>query len=167
MEAQWSSQWSLNGRYWSAKGGAMVVHVQGRQKRSSNWYIMFTTVRIYLRCDQWPTTVRPFCDHGDACAFLLSFLSDLPPRRPLCDCFEHAQNFTATVASMVMSERPVYHPWTNKTTVLPPFCVQRRPGQLSGYVVVQGRHNGRSPCVKGVLMVVMHSSFKWYNILVR
>ena len=33
------------------------------------------------------------------------------PRRPLCDSFEHAQNFTATImVSMAMSERPVYHP---------------------------------------------------------
>ena len=57
---------------------------------------------------------------------------DRPPRRPLCDCFEHAQNFTATMASMAMSERPVYHPWTTKATVLPPFCLHRRPGQFCG-----------------------------------
>ena len=30
-----------------------------------------------LRGDQWPTPVHPFCYHGDACAFLLSPLSDL------------------------------------------------------------------------------------------
>ena len=34
-------------------------------------------------------------------------MSDRPPRRPLCDCFEHAQNFPATMASMTMSERPM------------------------------------------------------------
>ena len=59
-------------------------------------------------------------------------VSDWPPRRPLCDCFEHAQNFTATMASMAMSERPVYHHWATKATVLPPFCLQRRPGQFCG-----------------------------------
>ena len=32
-----------------------------------------------------------------------------PPRRPLCDCFEHVHKFTATMASMAMSEPPVYH----------------------------------------------------------
>ena len=133
MEAQWSPLWSLNGRYRLAKGGTMVV--QGRQKRCSNWYTMFTTVRIFYG--------RPMADH---CASILppwrcmclppaSFerpVSDRPPRRPLCDCFEHAQNFTATMASMAMSERPVYHHWATKATVLPPFCLQRRPGQFCG-----------------------------------
>ena len=86
---------------------------------------------------------RPMADH---CASILlprrcvclppaSFewpVSDRPPWRPLCDCFEHAQNFTAIMASMAMPERPVYHPWTTKATVLPPFCLQRRPGQFCG-----------------------------------
>ena len=27
---------------------------------------------------------------------------------------------------------PVYHPWTTKATVRPPFCLQRRPGQFCG-----------------------------------
>ena len=135
MEAQWSPQWSLNGRHWSSKGGTMVV--QGRQTCRSNWYIdtLIHNVRIL--------TGRPMADH---CASILrprrcvclhpaSFerpVSDRPPRRPLCDCFEHAQNFTATMASMAMPERPVYHPWTTKATVLPPFCLQRRPGQFCG-----------------------------------
>ena len=44
-ETQWWPQWSLNGSYWSAKGGTMVV--KGRQKRRPNWYTMFTTVRIF------------------------------------------------------------------------------------------------------------------------
>ena len=37
-------------------------------------------------------------------------VSDRPPRRPLCDCFEHAQNFTATMASMATLGRPLSHP---------------------------------------------------------
>ena len=42
------------------------------------------------------------------------------------------QNVTATMASMAMPERPVYHHWTTKATVLSPFCLQRRPGQFCG-----------------------------------
>ena len=64
MEAQWSPQWSLNGRHWSAKGGTMVV--QGRQRYRSNWYTMFTTVRILpatnvlpLRIHSAITVMRP------------------------------------------------------------------------------------------------------------
>ena len=53
MEAQWSPEWSLKGRYWSAKGDTVVV--QGRQKHSSNWYKMFTTVRNFF-------TGRPMTD---------------------------------------------------------------------------------------------------------
>ena len=74
MEAQWSPQWSPNGRYWSAKGGTVMV--QGSQKHRSNWYTMFKTVRIILRGEQWPTPVHPSCNHGHACAFLLPPLSD-------------------------------------------------------------------------------------------
>ena len=37
-------------------------------------------------------------------------VSDRPPRRPLSDCFEQAQNFTAIMASMAMSERPKCDP---------------------------------------------------------
>ena len=31
----------------------------------------------FLRGEQWPTTVHPFCHHGDVCAFLLPPLGDL------------------------------------------------------------------------------------------
>ena len=65
-------------------------------------------------------------------------VSDRPPRRPLCDCFEHAQNFTATMVSMTMSWRPVHYPWTTNAT----WPVQ--------FLVTQGRHKCHSPCVKGV-----------------
>ena len=111
----------------------------GRPKEAQWWYKegrrvaqIDTQCSHFLLGDQWPTTVHPFCDHNDVCAFILPPLSDLwasdrPPWRPLCDCFEHAQNFTATMA---MSERPMCHPWTTKATVRPPFCHQRRPGQF-------------------------------------
>ena len=130
MEAQWSPQWSLNGRHWSSKGGTMVV--QGRQTCRSNWYTMFAFLTGRPMADHCASILRP---RRCVCLHPASFerpVSDRPPRRPLCDCFEHAQNFTATMASMAMPERPVYHPWTTKATVLPPFCLQRRPGQFCG-----------------------------------
>ena len=130
MEAQWSPQWSLNGRHWSSKGGTMVV--QGRQTSRSNWYTMFAFLTGRPMADHCASILRP---RRCVCLHPASFerpVSDRPSRRPLCDCFEHAQNFTATMASMAMPERPVYHPWTTKATVLPPFCLQRRPGQFCG-----------------------------------
>ena len=130
MEAHWSPQWSLNGRHWSSKGGTMVV--QGRQTCRSNWYTMFAFLTGRPMADHCASILRP---RRCVCLHPASFerpVSDRPPRRPLCDCFEHAQNFTATMASMAMPERPVCHPWTTKATVLPPFCLQRRPGQFCG-----------------------------------
>ena len=130
MEAQWSPQWSLNRRHWSAKGGTMVV--QGRQTCRSHWCTMFTFFTGRPMVDHCASILRP---RRCVCLHPASFerpVSDRPPRRPLCDCFEHAQNFTATMASMAMSERPMCHPWTTKATVRPPFCLQRRPGQFCG-----------------------------------
>ena len=59
-------------------------------------------------------------------------VSDRPPWRPLCDCFEHAQNFTTTMTSMVRFGCPLCYPWTTKATFLPRLCLQRRPGQFYG-----------------------------------
>ena len=66
-------------------------------------------------------------------------VNDRPPRRPLCDCFEHAQNFTATIASIAKFERPLRHPWTTKATLRPPLCLRWLPV----FVVTQGRRKGR------------------------
>ena len=85
-----------------------------------------------LMADHCASILRP---RRCVCLHPASFerpVSDRPPQRHLCDCFEHAQNFTATMASMAMSERPRCHPWTTKATVRPPFCLQRRPGQFGG-----------------------------------
>ena len=47
-------------------------------------------------------------------------VSDRPPRRPLCDCFEHAQN--------------LYLLYTGAATFLPPLCDHK-----TGQVAVEGR----------------------------
>ena len=101
-------------------------------RRVANWYTMFAFLTGRPMADHCASILRP---RRCVCLHPASFerpVSDRPSRRPLCDCFEHAQNFTATMASMAMPERPVYHPWTTKATVLPPFCLQRRPGQFCG-----------------------------------
>ena len=96
---------------------------------------------------------RPLCIYSVTSAAMCvpsSFerpMNDRPARWPLCDCFEHAQNFTATMTSIAMSERPLCQPWLTKATFQPPLCLQRWPSQLA---VAQGGHKGRSPCVKGV-----------------
>ena len=69
-------------------------------------------------------------------------LSNLPPPRPFCDCFEHAQNFMMTMA---LSEHPLYMvPHLNDQGDYKSSAVklQQWPGQLYG-------HEGRPLC--GVL----------------
>ena len=76
----------------------------------------------FSRDDQWPTTVHPFCHHGDVCAFPLPPSSDLWATNllgDLCATFEHVQNFTATIASMAMSDRPVYQQGNRSACFLP------------------------------------------------
>ena len=92
--------------------------------------------------DHYASILRP---RRCVCLHPASFerpVSDRPPRRPLCDCFEHAQNFTATMASMAMSERPMCHPWTTRQPFRLPSAFN---GDLASFVVAQGRHKGRSP----------------------
>ena len=38
---------------------------------------VYNSTHNFLRGDQWPTLVHPFCDHGTARAFLLPPLSGL------------------------------------------------------------------------------------------
>ena len=135
---------------WSLNGGTVVATVIAQWtplvgQRTQWWYKEGRRVaQIDTQCShfllgyQWPTIdhyasiLRP---RRCVCLHPVPFerpVSDRPPRWPLCDCFEHAQNFTATMASMAMSERPMCHPWATKATVRPPFCLQRRPGQFCG-----------------------------------
>ena len=134
--------WSLNGSTVVATVIAQWTPLVGQRRHNDGFMKagvslkLIHTVRIFF-------TGRPMTDH---CASILRPrrcvclhpasserpVSDRPPLRPLCDCFEHAQNFTATMTSMAMSERPMYHHWTTKATVRPPFCLQRRPGQFCG-----------------------------------
>ena len=146
MEAQWSPQWPLNGRYWSAKGDTVVV--QGRQKHRINWYTMFTTVQIILWGDQWQTHVHPFCDHGNARLFLLHPVDDLWVTDIL-------GKFCATVLNMLKTSRRPWRPWRGLAVLCAtlerpkqPFCLLCAfNGDLASFMVARGRHKGRSPCV--------------------
>ena len=112
------AEWRHSSRHCDRSMDAIV-----RPKEAQWWYKEGRSVaQIDTQCSQQYVFFmgRPMADD---CASILppwrcvclrtaSFerpVSDRPPRRPLCDCFEHAQNFTATMASIAMSERPVYH----------------------------------------------------------
>ena len=151
------AEWKHRGRHSDRSMDAI-----GRPKEAHWWYKEGRSVaQIDAQCSQQYAffMVRPMTDHRASiqrpqrcvCLPPASFerpVSDRPPRRPLCDYFEHAQNLTAAMTSMTMSKRPVYHPWTTKAIFRPPFCLQRRPGQFYGRT---REAQGRSPCVKRVL----------------
>ena len=120
VEAEWWSQWSLNTRYKSTKGGTIVV--RGRQKHRSYWKIMFTIKHIILSGDYWRTFVHPFCDHSDACASLLPRLSDHQVTDLLGD-------LCATVLIALKTSWRPWHPWW-RLAVLCATC--ERPRQLFG-----------------------------------
>ena len=158
MEAQRSPQWSLNGHYWSAKRGTMVV--QGRQKRRSSWYIMFTTVRVFYGA----TKGRPLCINSATTA-----MSVPPPCLFWTTCERPTSSATFVRLFWTCSKtswRP-WRPWRCLNVLCTTLERPRRPfgllsvfsGDLANSVVAQGRHEGRSSCVKGVLAQDCSSSF--------
>ena len=93
----------------------------GRPKEAQLWYKEGRCVaQVDTKCSEehaykfWGRPMTDYCasilrPRRCVCFAPASFewpVSDRPPRQPLCDCFEHAQNFTATMASRTMSERP-------------------------------------------------------------
>ena len=147
--AEWrhsGRHWSLNGRYWSAKGGTMVV--QGREKRCSNWYTMFTTVRIFYGA----TDGRPLCIHSATTAMCVpsSCLRATDERPTFSAIF--VRLFWA--CSKLHGDHGVHGDvWTS---CVPPLNDQGNrsasflPSPATSFVVAQWRQKGRNPCVKGV-----------------
>ena len=138
------------GLLWSSNGGTVVATViaqwallvgqrrlnGGTRKAKASLKLIHNVHNSthFLRGDQWPTTVHPFCDHGDVYASPLPPLSDLWATDLL-------GNLWATVLNMLKTScrpwRPwrclnVYHPWTTKATDRPPLCLQRRPDRFCG-----------------------------------
>ena len=118
--------------------GTLEVDQRGKmvaQERQSipRIEIMFTTLCIVLRSDQWPTTVHPFCDHGDAFASLLTRMSHLWTTIPSV-----ASVWLLSTRSILHGDHGVYgEAWTSCVSVLnnqckfrPQFCLQWRTDHL-------------------------------------
>ena len=137
MVAEWRHIGQLNDRSMDAIGG--IRQVEASLKLIHNVY---NSTHFF--------TGRPMADHCTSilrprwcvCLPHASFkrpVSDRPPRhrRPLCDCFEHAQNFTATMASMARSERLC----ATLERLRQHFSLHWAfNGDLARHVVAQGRH---------------------------
>ena len=153
---------------WSPNGGTIVATViaqwtllvgqrrhNGGTRKAEALFKLIHNVHnstYFLRGDQWPTIVHPFCHHGDVCAFLLPPASDLWATDLLGD-------LCATVLIMFKTSRRPWRPWrclnvlcTTIERPRQPFCLLSAfSGDLASFVVAQWRQKGRSPCVKGVL----------------
>ena len=153
---------------WSPNGGTVVATViaqwtllvgqrrhNGGTRKAEELLKLIHNVHnstYFLRGDQWPTIVHPFCHHGDVCAFLLPPSSDLWATDLLGD-------LCATVLNMLKTSRQPWRPWrclnvlcTTIERPRQPFCLLSAfNGDLASCVVAQWRQKGRSPCVKGVL----------------
>ena len=148
------AEWRHSGRHSDRSMDAI-----GRPKEAQWWYKegrrvaqIDTQCSHFLLGDQWPTTVHPFCDHGDVCAFILPRLSDLWATDLLGD-------LCATVLNMLKTSRRPWRPWRCLNVLCATLERPRQQfglpsafnGDLASFVVAQGRHKGRSPCVNGVL----------------
>ena len=149
MEVQWSPLWSLNGCYWSAKGGTMVV--QRRQNGFSNWYTMFTTVCIFYGV----TNGQPLCIHSATSVMCVpsSCLLWATCERPTSSATFVRLFWTC---SKLHGDHGIHGDvWTSW---VPPLNDQGNRsasflafnGDLASFVVAQWRQKGCSSCVKGV-----------------
>ena len=150
---------------WSLNGGTVVTTViaqwtplvgqrrhSGGTRKADVSLKLIHNVRIFLLGDQWSTIVHPFCDHGDVCAFILPPLSDLWATDLIGD-------LCATVLNMLKTSRRPWRPWRCLNVLCAtlerprrPFCLRSAfNGDLTSFVVAQGRYKGGSLCVKGVL----------------
>ena len=154
---------AAKGLPWSPNGGTVVATViaqwmllagqrkhNGGTRKAEAWLKLIHNVHnstYFLQGNQWPTTMHPFCDHGDVYAFILPPLSNLWATDLLGD-------LCATVLNMLKTS---WRPWrclnvlcTTLERPRQPFChLSAFNGDLASNVVAQGRHKGRSPCVKG------------------
>ena len=138
-EVQCLPQSSFNTRYWSPR--RVTEEAERKQKHRPDWGIIFAKQRIHVRsldnhCA--PITQPRQCVCPPSATFERTS-SDKPPRRPAWDCFENVQNFTATMASMVMPEHQVYHPWMAKANGL----LWAPNSDLASFIVARGRHKCR------------------------
>ena len=140
---QWSL--SLNGRYWSAKGGTLVV--EGRQKHRANWYTMFSTARIFYGV----TNGRPLCIYSATTAMRVpsSCLPWAIWERP-------TSSATFVRPNMLKTSRRVWRPWRGLNILCATLERPRQTfsllcavnGDLDSFVVAQGKHKSRGPFVR-------------------
>ena len=148
MEAEWLPQWSLNGRYRSAKGGTMVA--QGKQKHCSNWYTLFTPVHIFYGA----TNSQPLCIHCAITAIRV------PSSCLLWATCERPTSSATFVMNMLKTSRRSWRPWRGLNILCASLEPPRQPfglicafnGGLASFVVAQERHKGRNPWVKGIFI---------------
>ena len=152
------AEWRHRGRHSDRSMVGQRRHNGGTRKAEASLKLIHNVHNSthFLWCDQWPTTVHPFCEHGGVC---------VPPPCLLWATSEQPISSASFVrlfwtCSNLTSRRP-WRPWRCLNVVCNTIERPRQPfgllsafnGDLASFVVAQGRHQGRSPCVKVVLMM--------------
>ena len=102
----------------------------------------------------WATDGRPLCIHSATTVMCVPSACHLWATDLVGDLY-------ATVLNMLKTLRRPWRPWRCLNVLCATLERPRQPfglpsafnGDLASFVVAQGRHKGRSPCVKGVLIV--------------
>ena len=152
---------------WSPNGGTVVAtviaqwtlsvgqrrHTGGTRKAEALLKLIHNVHNstYFLRGDRWPTTVQPFCHHGDVCAFLL------PPSSKLW-ATDLLGDLCATVLNMFKTSRRPWRPWRSLNVLCTTIERPRRPFcLLAAFNGDQGQFCGRTmeaersqPLCKGV-----------------
>ena len=164
MEAEWR-QSHCHGLLWSPNGGTMIAQwtqLVGLRRYSGDRreaeaslkliHNVYNSTHFFMErpmAEPCTSILRP---RRYVCLPPASFerpVSDRPPRRPLCDCFEHAQKLHGdhgVHGEVWTSSMPPLNDLGN----LSASFVVPLSGDLASFVVAQGRHKGRSLCVKRV-----------------
>ena len=105
----------------------------GRPKEAQWWYKGGRSIaqidtqclqqHAFLRGDQWPTPVHPFCDpamHVPSSCLFWATCERPTSSATFVRLFWACSKLHGTMAFMARSERPLCHPWTTKATFRPP-----------------------------------------------
>ena len=124
-------------------GGSRFAVVAESRLPEWSLYACYWSKEAFLRGDHWPTTVHSLCNHGDAHASLLPRLSNLWATKLFGDLCATVLNTPKTPGRLWQGLNVLC------TTFEQPFdLLWTSNDDLAKFMVAQGRHSGRGPCIK-------------------
>ena len=145
--------WSLNGGTVVATVIAQWTPLVGQRRHNGGTREADVSPKLIhnVRILYWATNGRPLCIHSATTAMCV-------PSSCLLWATDRLGDLCATVLNMLKTSRWPWRPWRCLNVLCAILERPRQPfglrsafnGGLASFVVAQGRHKGRSPCVTGV-----------------